>query len=397
MTRAFDHSRRRAAIGLAAIVAAVFAHGCGGGGGDGTPSGGTGSFAVGPIGGLGSIVVNGIRYDDASAQVRDADDALVSRDSLALGMVVEVSGSSLALVDGVRSGTATTIRYASEVVGPVTAVDPAAGTLSVLGRPVRVDAATVWAPAPLSSLSGLRVGDVVEVHGLSGGTPGVALRATRIELEPLADRYQLRGVVSAADPATRTFRVAGVLVDATSFATLPENGRTVRLRLLQTPRPGDGAYRVDSLRIADRRFDDREEVEIEGLITAWESPARFSVDGIPVDASRTTVPPAIAAAPLGRRIEVEGRLSGGVLIAREVELEEKDDDGGGGASVTGPIASVDGASRTFVVRGRTVRWDGATRFDDGTAAGLRVGVVVEVDGIAQPDGSLRATEIEFDD
>ena len=42
-----------------------------GGGGDvaGVGQGGTGAFSVGPITGLGSIIVNGIRYDDSRASI----------------------------------------------------------------------------------------------------------------------------------------------------------------------------------------------------------------------------------------------------------------------------------------------------------------------------------------
>ena len=43
--------------------------GCGGGGVAGVGTGGTGSFASGPIRGFGSIVVGGVHYDEAGAQI----------------------------------------------------------------------------------------------------------------------------------------------------------------------------------------------------------------------------------------------------------------------------------------------------------------------------------------
>ena len=62
-------SRRSLLAGAAASVAASLL-GCGGGDGlAGVGTGGTGSFSSGPIRGFGSIVVNGVRYDEASAQV----------------------------------------------------------------------------------------------------------------------------------------------------------------------------------------------------------------------------------------------------------------------------------------------------------------------------------------
>ena len=55
------------------------------------------------------------------------------------------------------------------------------------------------------------------------------------------------------------------------------------------------------------------------------------------------------------------------------------------------------AARSFVLRGETVGYDGTTRFDDGTAAGLAVGVSVEVKGVLAAGGTrLAATRIKFD-
>jgi hypothetical protein len=73
--------------GLLALIGGVAAlSGCGGGGGDvgvgtGTGvasvgSGGTGSFSSGAITGFGSIIVNGVRFDDSQARVTDDDGVL---------------------------------------------------------------------------------------------------------------------------------------------------------------------------------------------------------------------------------------------------------------------------------------------------------------------------------
>ena len=70
------------ALGLAAAVS-----GCGGSVG----VGGTGSYSYAPIEGFGSIYVGGIEYDDSQAAVFDEDGAAIARDSLRLGMVVDIS------------------------------------------------------------------------------------------------------------------------------------------------------------------------------------------------------------------------------------------------------------------------------------------------------------------
>ena len=76
---------RRWLQGLLFLAAGVLA-GCGGGGEGGVGTGGTGTYALGTITGFGSIIVNGVRFDDSAASVLDDDDATRSRDELKLGM-----------------------------------------------------------------------------------------------------------------------------------------------------------------------------------------------------------------------------------------------------------------------------------------------------------------------
>ncbi len=99
-----------AMFGLAAFVA-----GCGGGVG----SGGTGSFASGPITGFGSVIVGGVRFDDSTALVEDLDGTRRSRDELRLGMTVEIDGSAITTDSSGSSATAARISFESELSGLV--------------------------------------------------------------------------------------------------------------------------------------------------------------------------------------------------------------------------------------------------------------------------------------
>ena len=74
------------AAGLAMLVVA-----CGGGVG----SGGTGGFASGPISGFGSVIVNGVRFDDTFATVVDGDGTTRTRDDLRLGMTVDIDSGAI--------------------------------------------------------------------------------------------------------------------------------------------------------------------------------------------------------------------------------------------------------------------------------------------------------------
>jgi len=83
-----------AAAVLAAVLTTALA-GCGGG----VEVGGTGSviasFSQGPITGFGSIIVNGVHYDESAARVEDDDGAVRDRSVLRLGMVVQVTAGAV--------------------------------------------------------------------------------------------------------------------------------------------------------------------------------------------------------------------------------------------------------------------------------------------------------------
>lgn len=171
MKPAFLGALRRPLSGWSAgIVLALLLAACGGGGGAGDQAGvgtgGTGTISstvtVGPISGFGSVIIAGVRYDDTTATVTDEDGNARSRTDLKLGMLTAITGSA-DFVAG--TGVATGIRYGSEIVGPVTAVDVGAGTFRVLGVSVSVKPATVFDDR-LAGLSALRLGDRVEVYGL---------------------------------------------------------------------------------------------------------------------------------------------------------------------------------------------------------------------------------------
>lgn len=67
-------------------------------------------------------------------------------------------------------------------------------------------------------------------------------------------------------------------------------------------------------------------------------------------------------------------------------------------TVEGPIASIDLLTQSLVVLGQVVLVDGATSFDDGISprdlTGLNVGQFVEVSGLIDGNGDVRATRIE---
>lgn len=410
-------------VGLLSILSTAMgvAVGCGGGGGAGTApaagdigqvagvsSGGTGSAAVaaGSITGFGSIILNsnGIRIDDSLASVRD-DDGNDLRGKLKLGMVVTVKGASLSGV----SASATNILVGGELVGRVAGAPNASSkTFVVLGQTVTVSGSTVFDLSLPNGFASLANDSVVEVHGFYNPvTNGVA--ATYIERKNSPSLFRIEGLVSNVDLVAKKFSIGGTRIDysrASDVRVVPANGALIRVRvnavLPPTALPVEWtATRVrapESLGDSVSSNGQSSEAEIEGNISAFTSATRFSIYGTVVDASAASFENGTAGLALGVRVEVKGRLIGGVLIAERVKIE---DDGKLEArefELNGTVSNV--TASTFDVRGVKVSYSASTEFRKGTVANLVNGAKVEVKGVVASSASgstgVNATRIAFE-
>ncbi len=457
----FTHSlgalARRSAL-LATLVGALAITACGGGGGgDSAATPGTGSstgtpvataddaLSNGSITGFGSVIVNGVRFDDSSARVSDDDDddnPGRSKDDLKLGMVVTVTGTTGTGTGSVTAtGTATAIVFGSELQGPVQSINgsTASGTvtttttgtptsattgtgtgtttaaigtqtLTILGQTVVAGTRTIYDPTDLpNGFASIRIGNILDVHGYLDPATN-KLIATRIERKNNANSYKITGNVSSLKAASRTFKIGSETVsyDGINPNRLNANladGLTVRVRLSIT-QTTTGTWNATRIKAAHQVLANRNKVEIEGLITAFTSATKFSVRGVPVDASNASFPKGTATIVLGARVEVKGALVNGVLIASKVKIESDDDRGNDDndnvssrneIELHGAISSVNAASKTFALRGLTVSYVGNVDFQRGTAANLVNGARVEVKGVAASNGTtVVAKKIKFE-
>lgn len=393
----FPHSPRRHWRSLLAstVLAGVTLISACGGGGDvvgGVGTGGTGAFSSGAIRGLGSIVVNGVRYDDSTANVTDDNGDSGNSSSLKLGVVVEVQGDDIVTpATGLPTSNARSVVFRSEIKGPVTAVDTATGTLTVLGQSVVISASTVFDLNLSNGLASVAVGQLVEVYGFVDAN-GV-YQATRIEAEDSASAYKVRGKLSALNTTAKTFQIGAAVIDysAINFNFTLVNGQTIRVEVAPTPN-GLGqwvATRLNSATALGNAASSAATVELEGVVTSVAGARSFVVDGITVDASGVNNFPAGIA--VGSRVEVKGKLQAGVLVATRVEREDDDRE----FEIKGNIALLDTTAKTFEIRGVLIDYRTA-RFDGGSDANLSVDVRVEVKGSLNTTGTvLTATEVEF--
>lgn len=395
-------------LGSVAVGALVA---CGGGGVGSTGTGAAGTYSSGTVSGFGSVIVNGVRYDTSSVQVVDDDeDSTSSSDSaLALGMEVEVEAGVLTRsTDGsLPSAHASRIAYGSALLGPVGAVDAAAGTLTVLGQNITVTAATVFDVGLSGGLVALKVGDVINVHGLYDKVSGVTT-ASRVEVKTgTVPFYRLRGVVSELDAAAKSLKIGGQPVsyataDAARISAGLANGQVVRAKLNTTAVAG--VWQAVRIKSAEHKLREHEahEAELEGVITVFTSRAVFEVNGLPVDASGAAVVFSNGTAAdlaKGVRVEVEGTISNGVLVVTKVEFHKSTTDRQREFEFHGAIGSLDTTLKTFTLRGSTIDYsDSGVIFQRGGETGLANGVKVEVKGTRSADGThIMATRIKFED
>ena len=168
------------------------------------------------------------------------------------------------------------------------------------------------------------------------------------------------------------------------------NGSVVRVRLVTTP--VNGIWTALKVQKFEMEMEDRNEAEVEGIITAFTSTALFSVNGLPVNASGIVVP---AGVKLGARVEVEGSIVNGVLVAKKVELED-------GADVAkfelhGTISLLNPTAKTFVLRGMTVNYNNAVFGIGVTAVSLADPLLnFEVKGILSAGNVIVATRISLE-
>ncbi len=378
-----------ACVSLVAIIAA-----CGGGSNSaGVGSGGTGAFNItayseGTITGFGSVIVNGSRYDDTLATVRD-EDGPRNRSDLKLGMVVAVEGK----IDNSNLASANDISFDSALLGPVSAVSGSSKTFNIIGQTVQVDDSTVFGPSLAQGFTSITAGDVLEVHGFLNAAANT-LQATLIERKSNATKYKISGLIKGLQTSNRTLMIGN---ESFSFSDLDlgrlNNGNVVKLRL-QPRTPADAApWKISGYSLVVRSTLSQERGEVEGLITQINSPTQFIVSNILIDTSNASFPDGNAAVAVGNRIEAKGKLVNGILVAQEVKLEFS---GNKEIELRGTLAGLDTVAKTFLLRGVTVSYSPPVAYDKGTEASLANGVSIEVKGkLIAGTATVKADSIKF--
>jgi Domain of unknown function (DUF5666) len=340
---------------LVAVWCVILMVACGGAGELGSGGTGTGSSAaLGTVTGLGSVFVDGVRFDDSNAAVQ-IDNLSGDQDltEAKLGQRVELSFT----VDGV----AQTVRIEPEVIGVVSSVQAGSGFV-VLGQTVVVNADPAAGPVTqfdggYASLADVSLGDSVEVHGVPRSSGGVAVvQATRIEtrVAPLA-YLRVVGTVAglAGSGTTENFRLGGLAVQSGAALVLPmaralsEGQSVVVLALpgnLETVGAGTPRLGASLVRIRERS-NGPVQAYVGGAISNLGS-SSFSLGSLRVNFSGSTEVTGGSLAD-GRYVQVRGDFAAdGSLTATRIKLR----DGLLDAELRGTAMAFDSVAKTFTVR-----------------------------------------------
>lgn len=370
-----------------AVIAAATLVACGGGGG-GSAGSATAQPAVysGPISGLGSVTVNGVRFSSIGATLSDDDGAGLRSDDLKLGQTVRVSGTS---DDATAQGRASAVVVQRGLQGAVAGLNTAGGTFTLLGQLVTTNASTTY--EGVAGLAGLADGNTVEVYGAVQPSGGIL--ATRVERKTITG-VSLRGRVAALNTTAKTFTVGSLLVNyagATVAGTLA-NGALVKVKAATAPVANTLA--ASSVKLSDDSAAytsaGAASIKIKGVADAAPVAGKLTVSGTPVDIGNAVLKGGTAVTA-GLFLEVKGSWNGTTLVAREVEFEgARDAQVGGRNELYGAVSSFTSVSN-FVVNGTTVD---ASAVSGVTPAQLAVGTYVEIKGNVVGN-VLKATKIEF--
>ena len=391
------------AWGALALATGLGLGACGGGTGTATTSGK--SVSVGTITGFGSVYVNGCEYETDSADIY-VEGYISSEDSLSVGDVVEVTGPT-----NCTQGNATSIKFADDLEGVVdsASITSGVGTMVVMGQNVTVNNLTTFENDILGN--GLTIDDldtnhIIEISGLGIGTGDIV--ATRIELKALSladyladpehNYIEIKGVVSAHN-GTDQFNIGNLVVDYGSHPAILDgmsaisNDLYVEVKATSYSTNGAAPYSIVATEVEREddgkigyQGDDNEDFEIKGMLTAAYDPGTklFGINDQMVLVNDNTDfqdeddhPAPIMtlisnSANTGKLyFEVEGRFNAnGVLVAKEVELE--DDDITDDSETTGLINAITSTggnnNGTLTVNGMTFTVTNNTIMEDDSDA-----------------------------
>lgn len=285
---------------------------------------GTGITSSGTVTAVGSVSVNGVEFTTDNANIIVDGESATEAD-LRVGQVVTVTGT----LETETRGVAETVVFNRLLDGPIETFDPTDGTITALGRTVRIDGATEFDEFDFSDLEPeeLQENNLILVSGFTddnGDVVATYLRRGAVVFE-FDKRIDVEAKVRDLNPASATFSVGtgrGALpvsylgIDVNETAGALREG--VAVEIFGTLSEQTGVFTADSVTVLDPILGEPgERVELEGIIANFNGRGDFTISGQPVNASAAVREGGSGLAlGTGLRAEVEGVINDdGVLVA----------------------------------------------------------------------------------
>lgn len=372
---------------LAALVGAAVLAACGGGGGADTAA--PTAVSLGTVTGFGSVIVDGIRYDDRSAS-RSIDTESGAPDDHGGSVELKLGQRVVVVTAGDDSnGRALSVSVSAEVIGRVTATSP---NLVVAGQTIQVN--TDPAAGPVTVLDGyvsvgdISVGDRAEVHGVPKNVAGqLVIQATRIERKPSADAWvRVAGAVGNLASDGSSFTLGGLTVNVGGTTRIVPRAASLangqRVVVWSTGAQAGNAINASFIRIRRGEQQDASEFRLAGPVSDCTAPCAgsFKVGGVTVNASTAEFRNGTANdLSNGKWVLVRGSLNtmGSQVAATRVIVGRTP--GESEVKLYGAVTDYVDA-QNFKVRGVPVTTNGTTQFDSSCPSPLVEGTLVEIEG-----------------
>lgn len=373
---------------------------CGGGGGGagGVSSDAQTSTISSGVMTKGSVIVNGVRYEDSTANIV-LDDTPKQASSLKDGMVVKVKGRINA--DGI-SGIADNIKAENEVRGAVQLINSTAipAFIEVLGQRVYVDDQTFY--DGLTGIANLTLGNPVEVHGLRDANG--SLQASRIELltgtAGLAD--EVRGIVS--NKTSTSFNLGALLVSYSTATVMSplnatfNNGDFIEVHLANASNTTATATRI-KLEDLEDSSSTAGQIEVEGFVSGYVLGAKtfkLANRNVQINSSTRFLGGSELDLMNNIKVEAEGTLNGTTLVANKVVFKRDR------LRLQGTVSAVDTTARTLTVFGKPLRVTDISQLQTVSAGGtasasfadIAIGDRVEVRGFIDKSSAIVVNRLE---
>lgn len=309
------------------LFAAVTISACGGGGGGSSTPATNAVVSKGIIEKFGSIFVNGVEFKTVGATLHLRDDAakpdrVLQTESevevqslLAKGMVVTVKGT----VDSSgTTGVAQEIEFRDTLKAKID--DIGTDFITVLGQKIILDDSV----KPL--LASLAVGNVVEISGLPDDKGQI--RATHLKKrDDISAEFEVKGFVKLITGSNNSFTLllspgatSGITVNLAAGVALPVDGSFIEVKTATT---AGGVITAVKLEVEDElHAAENQKVSIEGFVASGTADD-FVVNGQRVQTNAQTVflDGVKANIAIGRKLEAEGPIVGGILTATKIAFK----------------------------------------------------------------------------